>query len=499
MPTGGALVPRLPALRARWQRFVARGLALVMASVLVAGCAGASNAGPTGNSLATIPDEPAPAGQGGQSGPGGSGGSTPPGVAVAPTALIPPAELGAVYQQIVERYVGQVDHARLVESAVAAVQQASQQVHALPPDRAPVDLLPQPTGDPEDDWGTFARAYNQMVGKHPRWAAQTRPDRAVLRGMLASLQDDTALLIEPTDVMTTGDRITGIGISMTKPAATEPPHVTEVHGNSPAANAGLRPGDQILAVNGAQTADLTTSQVSRMMRGQEGTAVTLSVQRGSRQPVDIRITRANVNILPIDFTVRPDGFAVMRIRAFTEQGPELVQRLLTVGQNQGIRGWVIDLRGNTGGSIESMAMIATHLLDRRPVAFAVDRSGQRSGLQASNRPAIGRFPFALVVDRATTSWGEVLAASVKEYQAGPVIGARTAGNVGLFTQPLSDGSAVQLMVLKMETPNGVPIDTQGVQPDVEAIASVTDLQNGDDPPVRRAIEALMQAPGRMAR
>jgi carboxyl-terminal processing protease len=189
----------------------------------------------------------------------------------------------------------------------------------------------------------------------------------------------------------------------------------------------------------------------------------------------------------------------MRIRAFTEQGPELVQRLLTVGQNQGIRGWVIDLRGNTGGSIESMAMIATHLLDRRPVAFAVDRSGQRSGLQASNRPAIGRFPFALVVDRATTSWGEVLAASVKEYQAGPVIGARTAGNVGLFTQPLSDGSAVQLMVLKMETPNGVPIDTQGVQPDVEAIASVTDLQNGDDPPVRRAIEALMQAPGRMAR
>lgn len=401
---------------------------------------------------------------------------------------------------MVQNYAGPVDPTVLVEGAVAAVHEAGVQAHALPLDLAPIDLLPLPAGDPARDWSSFSRAYDLVVAKHPQWAAQSRPDRAILRSMVATLQDEEAQLIESSDVIMTGEtRISGIGVIMTRPSPAEPIYVTEVFRGSPAAGAGLKPGDQLLSVDGQSTDGLTTSQVSTMIRGQEGTPVSLQIGQGGQQPVSVRITRAAIETPHVEVAARPDGFAVLRIRTFGEGDPELVQRILAAGRANGIKGWIIDLRGNTGGSMQAMTLIAVNFLDRRPVAFAVDRSGQRVAMQAPTRPAIAPVPFALVVDRATTSWGEVMAAAVKEYRAGPVVGAKTAGSVGIMTLPLSDGSAIKFSVARMQTPGGQPIDKHGVQPDVEAQTTLADLQKGDDPPVRRAVELLMAGPSSIVR
>ena len=414
--------------------------------------------------------------------------------------MISSGELASVYQALVQNYVGPVDPTLLVESAVAAVHEAGIQANALPLDLAPIDLLPLPVGDPARDWSAFSRAYDLVVAKHPQWAAQSRPDRAILRSMVATLQDDEAQLVESSGVMVTGStRISGIGVFMTRASPSDPLYITEVFRGSPAAGAGLQPGDQIVAVDGAATDGLTTSQVSSMVQGQEGTPVSLSLVRGGQPSVQVRITRAAVETPHVEVAVRPDGFAVLRIRSFGDGDPETVQRILTAGRANGIKGWIIDLRGNTGGSMQAMTAVAVNFLDRRPVAFAADRNGQRLALQSPARPAIAPFPFALVVDRATTSWGEVLAASVKEYRAGPVVGTRTAGNVGIMTQPLSDGSAVKFSVARLQTPGGQPIDKAGVQPDVEALTTLADLQKGDDPPVRRAVELLSAAPAQITR
>ncbi|MCC7370585.1 MAG: PDZ domain-containing protein [Chloroflexi bacterium] len=491
-------MPTPTAWRAGWLRVAARGVAVVTIAALVTGCSAASSA-QSGNTRASTQDETA------APKPSQSGAATGTVRGAAPTAatnngLIPTSELANVYQQIVQRYPGPVDPSQIVESAVAAVHEAGAQANALPLDLAPIDLLPAPVGDPARDWSAFARGYDLMVAKHPAWAAQSRPDRAIVRGMLAALQDDAAQLLDPTDLVVTGEtRITGVGVIMSKPGPTDPPYVSEVFRNSPAAGAGLRLGDQIVAVDGNPTNNLSVSQVSAMVRGQEGTAVTLSIMRGAPPPTDVRIRRAPVDTPPIDVNVRQDGLAVMRIRSFTEGTPEFVQRLLVTGRNQGIRGWILDLRGNSTGTPETMALVALNFLENRPVAYAVDRNGQRIALQAPGRSAAGRVPFAVVVDRGTSSWAEVFTASVKEYRAGPVVGAKTAGTVGLVTQQLSDGSAFQMTVARMQTPNGTPIDKQGVVPDVEAVAQVADLQQGDDPPVRRAAELLAARPVQVMR
>ena len=410
-------------------------------------------------------------------------------------------ELGLVYQFILQRYIDKVDHAMLVESAIGAINETGVKSSLLPLDLAPIDLAPQATGEPERDWSAFARGYDALVGKHPDWAAKARPDWAVLRKMLSTLKDDHSLFMEPQEMRRMNETgFTGVGVRVTRPNPDEPPYVTEVFRDSPAAGAGVKPGDQLMAVDGASTSGRGLTEVVNTIRGAQGTRVVLSVVRGGQPPVDIRITRGAVNAPPVEGAVRGGVLGVLRIRSFGDGVPEQVQQFLTQGKNRGAQAWIIDLRGNPGGSLEAMARVATNFIESRPVGVAVDRNGQKEQIVAPGRPAIPRFPYVVIVDRETSSAAELLAAAIKEYQIAPIVGMRTAGSVGLAApQPLSDGSAIQITIRRLAAPSGAPIDKQGVQPDFEANLTVDDLQRGDDPQLLRALEILTGTPAQVTR
>jgi carboxyl-terminal processing protease len=362
-------------------------------------------------------------------------------------------------------------------------------------------MLPPPTGEPDRDWSSFSRGYDAIVTKHPEWAAQARPDWAVLRKMLSTLKDDHSLFIEPREMRRMNETgFSGVGVRVTRPKPEEPPYVTEVFRDSPAASAGVKPGDQIMAVDSTTTSGRSLTEVVDSIRGAQGTRVVLSVVRGGQPPVDVRITRGAVDAPRVEGAVRGGVLGVLRIRTFGEGVPEQVQQFLTQGRNRGARAWIVDLRGNPGGSLEAMARVATNFIEARPVGVAVDRNGQQEPIVAPGRPAIPRFPFVLIVDRETASAAELLAAAVKEYKVAPIVGVRTAGSVGLAApQPLSDGSAIQITIRRLAAPSGATIDKQGVQPDVEASLTVEDLQRGDDPQLLRALELLTGVPAQVTR
>ena len=405
-------------------------------------------------------------------------------------------ELGLVYQFILQRYIDTVDHATLVEAAIAAVHESGLKSNALPLDLAPTDLVPLPVGDPERDWSAFARGYDALIAKHPQWAASARPDWAILRKMISTLNDDRSSFMEPAELRRMAETgFTGVGIRVTRPSQDQPPHVVEVFRDSPALAAGVKPGDQIMAVDSKTTSGLSLTEVVTLIRGAQGTKVVLSVVRGGQQPVDLQITRAPVEAPRVEGAVRGGVLGVIRIRSFGEGVPEQVQQFLTQGRNRGARAWIIDLRGNPGGSLEAMARVATSLIEARPVGLAVDRSGQSEPIVAPGRPAIPRFPYVVIVDRETASAAELLAAAIKEYQIAPIVGMRTAGSVGLASpQPLSDGSAIQVTIRRLVAPSGAIIDKQGVEPDFEADMTLDDLQRGDDPQLLRAVELLANGP-----
>lgn len=405
-------------------------------------------------------------------------------------------EIGLVYQFILQGYVDKIDHAALVESAIAAVSETGLKSNALPLDLAPIDLVPVPAGEPDRDWSAFTRGYDALVGKHPEWAAKARPDWAVLRKMLSVLKDDHSLFIEPQEVRRMSETgFVGVGVRVTRPNPDEPPYVTDVFRDSPAAAAGVKPGDQIAAVDGATTSGRALTEVVNTIRGSQGTPVVLSMVRGGQPPVDIRVTRAPVDAPRVEGVIGRGALALLKIHSFGEGVPEQVQQFLVQGRNRGAQGWIVDLRGNPGGSVEAMARVATNFIESRPVGVAVDRNGQREPIVAPGRPAIPRFPFVLIVDRETSSAAELLAAAVKEYRVAPIVGSRTAGSVGLASpQQLSDGSAIQLTIRRLAAPSGATIDKQGVQPDFEAALTVDDLQRGDDPQLVRALELLTGGP-----
>jgi carboxyl-terminal processing protease len=459
----------------------------LVAFTLVAACAPGS-ASRTGNARVNPADD---ASQTTRAAPNGA--AAQPGTS---DGTLSSTELGLVYQFILQRYVDKVDHTALVEAAIAAVNETGLKSNALPLDLAPTDLVPLPTGDPDHDWAAFARGYDALVGKYPEWASSARPDWAILRKMLASLNDDHSLFMEPKDLQRMAETsFTGVGIRVTRANPDQPPYVIEVFRDSPALSAGVKPGDQIMAVDGQSTNGRSLTEIVTGIRGTQGSKVVLSIARSGQPPVDIQITRAPVDAPRVEGAVRGGVLGVMKIRSFGEGVPEQVAQLLTQGRNRGARAWIIDLRGNPGGPLDSMARVALNFTETRPVGLAVDRNGQSDPIVAPGRPTIQRFPFVVLVDRETASAAELLAAAIQEYHIAPIVGVRTAGSVGLASpQPLSDGSAIQVTVRRLQTPNGATIDKQGVQPDFEEDLTVDDLQRGDDPQMLRAIELLVGGP-----
>jgi carboxyl-terminal processing protease len=486
------------ARRVRRLRVLVSVVGALLALLVIAGCsaAGGSGSSRTGNARVAPADEggqptSSSSGASGSSGSRGASASTPGGS----DGTLSSTELGLVYQFVLQRYIEQTDHARLVEAAVAAVRETGLKSNLLPLELATIDLVPLPTGDPDRDWMAFARGYDALVGKNPEWAASARPDWAILRKMISTLNDAGSLFMTPEDLKRTNETgFTGVGIRVTRPVETDPPYVTEVFRDSPASSAGVKPGDQITAVDGKATTGLSLTEVVTSIRGAQGSKVVLSMARGG-QPVDIQIARAPVDAPRVEGAVRGGVLGVLRIRSFGDGVPEQVQQLLTQGRNRGAKAWILDLRGNPGGSLEAMARVATNFIETRPVGLAVDRNGQSDPIVAPGRPAIPRFPFVVIVDRETASGAELLAAAIKEYQIAPVVGMRTAGSVGLASpQPLSDGSAIQVTIRRLVAPSGAVINKQGVQPDIEADLTIDDLQRGDDPQLLRAVELLANGP-----
>jgi carboxyl-terminal processing protease len=409
-------------------------------------------------------------------------------------ASLSTTEMRLVFQLIVQRYVDRIDHATLLQSAVAAVHDLGLKYNALPIDFAPIDLVPLPSGSPDRDWDAFARGYDAVTTKFPAWTNEARPDRAVLRRMLATLNDDHSYYIEPEDVRRMNETgFTGVGIRLARssPGTDSLPYIAEVFRDSPAEGAGIKAGDQIVAVDNQPTQGRSLTEVTTGIRGTQGTAVVLKVARGDPGTVDVRITRRPVETPRVEGVIRGNVLGVLKIRSFADGVPETVQQLLVQGRNRGARAWILDLRGNTGGSIDAMARVAANFIDNRPVGLAIDRGGQREPITANGRPAIPRVPFVVLIDRDTAAGAEVLAAAIQEYKVAKLVGQRTAGSVGIAVpQMLTDGSAVQLTIRRLVSPSGAAIDKQGVQPDLEADLTVTDLQRGDDPQFALAVDAL---------
>ena len=237
---------------------------------------------------------------------------------------------------------------------------------------------------------------------------------------------------------------------------------------SPAEKAGILPGDIIVEVEGEPVADMTYTEALLRIRGPEGTSLNLLIEReGVAEPFVVNITRAKVEIPSVILEMNRD-YAHITITSFTDRtGDELSAILENIDENT-VRGIVLDVRGNPGGTIGTVITAASHFIAEGKILDIRDNQGE---ITTYNRVDVSPYidlPMVVLVDEYSASGSEVLSGALQDHGRAIIAGKTTygKGSVNELIR-LKDGSAIYLTVARWLTPDGHLIEGQGIVPDIE--------------------------------
>ena len=262
--------------------------------------------------------------------------------------------------------------------------------------------------------------------------------------------------------------------------------------NAPAHDAGVLPYDRILKVNGEDVVGMELSKVTGKIKGEEGTEVTLTLQRAKGEPFDLTIVRSEIEINTVSSEMKEENgkkIGKISISSFAEETARDFEVILEELEKEEIDGLIIDVRDNGGGYLDAVKEIASEFL---PIGTTIlkteDKSGKKTTVRTTNLVKNKkRYPIVLLVNEASASASEVLAAAMRESGSYPIIGTPTFGKGTIQDlRLLDDQSELKMTVGKWLTPKGVWVNEKGIQPDeiVEqpAVFTIPYLQTAKENP-----------------
>lgn len=268
----------------------------------------------------------------------------------------------------------------------------------------------------------------------------------------------------------TSGEVTGIGIRMEINEKTQRLTVVEPIENSPAQKAGIKSGDEILAINGKSTTKMNVDEASNLIRGQAGTAVTLRLASPGKSAFDVKLTRAIIEVPIVNYTLKQDGgrrIGYIRLREFSSHAADQMRKAIRDLNRQKVDSFVLDLRGNPGGLLQASIEIARMWLDNGGIVKTVDRVGGSEETKA-NRTALTNRPLAVLVDGNSASASEILTGALKDNNRAVVVGSQTFGKALVQSvHELTDGSGLAITIAHYYTPKGTDINHKGITPDIQ--------------------------------
>lgn len=307
---------------------------------------------------------------------------------------------------------------------------------------------------------------------------------SAIRVALKTLQDPYTRFVDPNQFVQENQKfsgeLTGVGAKMALDKKTKVLTVVESIADSPAFRAGLKPGDQVLEVNGTSVYGLDIDKAVTLIRGKSGTPVKLKITRPRQKTFDITLTRQAIQLSVIISALKQEGrnrIGYIRLSEFTDNADIQMKKAIQSLENQNIQAFVLDLRGNPGGS-ERMAVAISRLwINDGKILSTVERDGN-SRVEEANHSAITNLPLVVLVDGNSASASEIVAGALKENRRAIIVGTRTFGKgVVQSMNKLSDGSGVIVTTGNYFTPNGNFINHKGISPDVEIKLTTAQVQN----------------------
>src|SRR5690348_13862399 len=358
------------------------------------------------------------------------------------------------------------------------------------PNEATQAAAGNPATLPWEEARLFAEVYERIKREYVDDVDDHALMEKAIRGMVAALDPHSAFLdteeFEEIRLSTMGS-YPGVGIEVV--AEDSAVKILRPIEGSPADQAGLMPGDQIVRIDDSDIGADLAGAISRM-RGSSGSVVKLTVLRpGTGQTLDFSLRRAKVEVHSVAQQSLEPGYGYLRITGFSETTADDVNHAVARMKRDnpgGIKGLVLDLRNNPGGVLEAGVAVADAFLDEGVIVTADGRTPDaRFRMDATPGDLIDGAPLVVLVNGGSASASEIVAGALKDHGRAELIGHKTYGKGSVQTvMPLAYGGAIKLTTSRYFTPSGASIHGKGILPDVVPT-------DAEQPPVELAVKSSL--------
>ncbi len=331
---------------------------------------------------------------------------------------------------------------------------------------------------------------------------QTAMEDAAAAAMIDSLGDRWSYYIPADEYGSYMEQMknayVGIGVTIQVEEGVPGFLVTKVNEGGPADQAGMLPGDRLVAVDGVDVTEMDVNEASALVKGKENTQVELTVLRDGQEVV-LTVTRMLVQTPVAVGTMLPDGVGLITIVNFDARCAQETIAAMEQLLEQGATKLVFDVRFNPGGYVDELVKVLDYILPEGDLFRSVNYKGEED-VEVSDAKCLDNIPMAVLVNADSYSAAEFFAAALSEYGYAVIVGEPTVGK-GYYqsTFKLNDGSAVGLSIGKYFTPNGRSLAEEGgIVPDVVITVDMDTAMNiysgmldpAEDPQIQAAIEAM---------
>ncbi|HEY1728575.1 MAG TPA: S41 family peptidase [Candidatus Baltobacteraceae bacterium] len=404
-------------------------------------------------------------------------------------------ELSYSYRQLVTQYYKDVDAQRALDTARGHI------IALLKHDGVKKPMLPalHATNNPTSDVRALTSNVNIAVTKYGSKAAASQITYAAIAGLLSSTGDRYTTFLSPKEYAELNAGLDaqafgGVGLSIGIDDATKQLKVESVIEGGPAEKVGIQADDMVVSIDGKPTKGKSLDDDSKMLRGKPGTLVHLTILRDGKPLPLMTLTRAEIKPPSVTAKLLDGDIGYARLAVFGATTSDELGAALKKLNAQGAKAYVLDLRDNGGGYLNSAIDVSSQFISTGPIVSVAERSGSTREYDADD-VATAPKPLVVLVNKYTASASEITSGAIQDDGVGTLIGTKTFGKGVVQTIfPLPDGAAVKITTARYLTPSGRDINHLGIMPNV-FVAEAKDAKLGDptnDTQLSTAISVLHQ-------
>ena len=362
------------------------------------------------------------------------------------------------------------------------------------------------------DFTPFWKAWNTINEKYPGADKISNQDKVygAISGLMHSLKDPYSVFFTPDEAKSFEEEISGnfSGVGMEVGMKDDVLTVIAPLKDTPAFRAGIKSGDKILKIDNTLTSDLTVDNAVKLIRGEKGTTVSLTIlHTGEQKSQEIKVVRDTINIPTLDTELRSDGIFVIKLYSFSANSASLFKDALKEFAMAKTDKLVLDLRGNPGGYLDTAVYISSWFLPAGKVIVSEDYGGGKSPevfrskgfelIRNQNESILNdKLKFVILIDGGSASASEIVSGAMQDHKKAILVGDQSYGKGSVQqVMDMTDDTLLKITIAKWLTPNGNTIAEKGLTPDYVVKYTKKDADSKTDPQMAKAVELLNKWPG----